>query len=116
MTHKDFMQQIKEYYGDYKNTATGKLVYVHILETYTEKELDQIYERLIHTVSTQYAHVPDVATIERTYKEMRGIFYGDPHMIDTELEEMYTIKPELSPKRIEKELIAQPDSRGQIDE
>ncbi len=110
------MQQVKEYYGDYKQPATGKLVYVYILETYTEKELDQLYEQLLHTVSAQYAHVPDIATIEKTYKDMHGIFYGDPHMIATDLEDMYTIKPGLLAKRNEKELIDQSESQSQIQE
>ncbi len=69
MTHKEFMTQLKEYYGDYKQPGTGKMVYVYLVETFKENNIGWIFQRLLRTVSTQYNHVPDIATIEKTWKE-----------------------------------------------
>ena len=69
MTYKEFMTQLREYYGDYKNAGTGKMVCAYLIETFEEKDLGWIMQRMIRTVSTQYGHVPDVATIEKIYME-----------------------------------------------
>ena len=68
MHSEQFIKAIENYYGKYKSGV--KAVVVQYLTTVPENELPEIRRQLHLTVSTQYGHVPDVATIEQARKEI----------------------------------------------
>ena len=70
MTSEQFIKAIESYYGKYRPGV--KTVVLQYLSTVAEKELSEIRKELLLTVSTQYGHVPDVATIEQARKDLRS--------------------------------------------
>ncbi len=57
------IQMIEEYYGKYERSTVRKIVYAYLTH-YSEKHLDQIYQRLILAYSGQYKFTPDVAILK----------------------------------------------------
>lgn len=64
-----FMKSLESYYGNYRSGV--KKVVREYLETIPAEDLPLIRRELIMTVSTQFGHVPDVATIEKARNEMK---------------------------------------------
>ena len=68
LSSEQFIKAIENYYGKYSEGV--KKVVRQYLATVPEAMLPKIRAQLILTVSTQYGHVPDVATIEVARKEV----------------------------------------------
>jgi hypothetical protein len=70
MNSKTFFQSIEGYYGKYQRPFLRKEVADYI-RGIPESELAGLYDHLKHTQTTQFGHVPDIATLEQARKEMR---------------------------------------------
>jgi len=70
LNSEQFIKAIEKYYGNYK-FGVKKVVWEYLAKI-PEDELPEIRRQLHLTVSTQYGHVPDVATIEQARKDIRS--------------------------------------------
>ena len=68
MTHKNIIQSIEGYYGNYTQIIK-KVVYLYLQSTFAESNLDKIFNLVIKNYSSQYRHTPDVAVIEKIVNE-----------------------------------------------
>ncbi len=96
MTSSDFIKKVEAYYGKYK-PAVRAVVRQYVAKI-PEVELQTIRKQLHLTVSTQYNHVPDVATIEEARKDIAlaaPIWVTSEMLIDQVAEEFH---PELGGK------------------
>ncbi len=66
MTTRIFIAAVEGYYGAYPRDALRDAVLQYVQKTYSEADLDVLYNELVLNVGTEYKAVPDIKKLRET--------------------------------------------------